>query len=438
MNRMMGVISLLFILHVSAFCAQTQVDNPGTGTIAGRVTNAENQPIAGARVLLLKIVIRNGYDPGKTRIEISDSTGKYEFKNVQEGDYWVAVQPDVQSDPNGKSSLFYFPETMSGKDAYTLRVGPSAVLTAINIRCVPVKQGFEAKGRVVESVTQKPITNMRLTYGQINSNFIRQDVQTDEKGFFNITRLDPGKYWVAISPEQSGNYYCRPAYFEITAADVSELQIPVYKGVSLKGVIVLSKGIPDTLFGDLNVGFQANGISEFNQYPASNLIDSYMAKASSVSADGAFVLRGLPPLVGDLSLRRRGNLQVDYVVRFEQNGVNLGRSLRVRDKDIDGITVAVNAGTGKIRGKVKPVNTILDMSKIFGMISLQNEAAGSFVKKIGIDVNGDFEIDKLFPGEYRVMAVIQEKNLSRRIGDIYTVQVREGETREVEILVNER
>jgi hypothetical protein len=438
MNRMMSFISLLFILHVSAFCAQTPVDNPGTGTISGRVANAESQPIAGARVLLLKLTIRNGYDPNKTRTEISDSTGKYEFKNVQEGDYWVAVWPDVQSDPNGKISMFFFPETMSGKEAYTLRVGPNAVLTAIDVKCVPVKQGFEAKGRVLESVTRKPVTNMRLTYAQINSGFLRQDVQTDQNGSFLITRLDPGKYWVAISPEQSGNYYCYPAYFEITTSDVSDLQIAVYKGVSLKGVVVLGKGIPDTLFGDLSVSFLANGISGGNQNPASIPIDNNLAKVSSVSSDGSFVLRGLPPLIGDLSLRRRANLPLDNVVRFEQNGMNLGRSLRIRDKDIDGITIVVNAGTGKIRGKIKPVNTILDMSKIFAMISLQNEAAGSFVKKIAIDVNGDFEIDKLFPGEYRVMAVIQEKNLSRRIGDIYTVQLREGETKEIEIPINER
>jgi hypothetical protein len=97
-----------------------------------------------------------------------------------------------------------------------------------------------------------------------------------------------------------------------------------------------------------------------------------------------------------------------------------------------------NDPNGRIRGKVKPVNTILDMSKIFALISLQNEAAGSFVKKIGIDVNGDFEIDRLFPGEYRIMTVIQEKNLSRRIGDIYTVKLREGETKEIEIAINER
>jgi hypothetical protein len=213
MKRMTSVISLLIILHASAVFAQLQADNPGTGTIAGRVIDAQNRPIAGIRVLLLKGTIRSGYDPSRTRTEISDSAGKYEYRNVQEGDYLVAVEPDAQSDPNGKVTRFYFPESMSGKEAYTLRVGPNAVLTAIDIRCIPVKQGFEAKGRVVESGMRKPITNTRLTYGQINNGSVRQDVYTDQQGLFAITRLDRGRYWVSISHEQSENYYCYPTYF---------------------------------------------------------------------------------------------------------------------------------------------------------------------------------------------------------------------------------
>lgn len=77
--------------------------------------------------------------------------GKYEFKNVQEGEYLIAAEPDEQNDSNGHLMRFYFPESMSGKDAYVLRVGPNAVPTAIDIRCVPAKLGFEARGSVTEA-----------------------------------------------------------------------------------------------------------------------------------------------------------------------------------------------------------------------------------------------------------------------------------------------
>jgi hypothetical protein len=440
MNRMTGVISLLIILHASALFAQLPADTPGTGTIAGRVTDAQNQPIAGIRVLLFKETIRHGYDPSKTRTGISDSAGRYEFRNVQEGDYWVAAEPDVQSDPSGRVMRFYFPETMLGTEAYILRVGPNAVLTAIDIRCVPVKQGFEAKGRVVESGTRKPLTNTRLTYGQINNGSVRQDVHTDQQGFFVITRLDPGRYWVAISHEQSEHYYCYPAYFEITTADVSELQIPVYKGVSLKGRIVLSKGIPETLFSELNVVFHPNGISEVNQHPTNYLIDRYMEKSSPVSVDGNFVLKGLPPLIGKLSLQKRAGLPLEnYFVRTEQNGTNLSNALRIWDRDVDGITMQVTAGTGKIQGKVKAVNAIVELRRIRILISLKNATVSTFAKSMPLEGNGGFSFDGLLPGEYQVMAAISlENGMSRRSGDVYTVQLREAETQEIEILLNEK
>jgi hypothetical protein len=434
------MISILFMLHTSALFAQLQADSTGTGTIAGRVTDAQNTPISGMRVLLLKGTLRSGYDPAKTRTEVSDSAGRYEFKNVQEGDYLIAAEPDKQNDPNGRIARFYFPESMSGKDAYTLRVGPNAVLTAIDIRCVPVKQGFEAKGRVVDPGTKKPITNMQLTYGRINNGSVRQDVHSDQNGLFIITRLEPGKYWVSISHERSEDYYCYPAYFEITTADVSDLQILAYKGVSLKGMIVLNKGIPDTIFSELNVVFHPNGISEVNQNPTNYLIDRYMEKSSPVSVDGSFTLKGLPPLIGRLSLQRRAGLPLEnYFVRIEQNGMNLSDAMRIRDKDVDGVAIHVTAGTGKIQGKVKAVNAAVELRRIRILISLQNAIVSTFAKSIPVDDNGKFAFDRLIPGEYRVMAAISlENGTSRRSGDVYMVQVREAETQEIEILLNEK
>jgi len=254
MHRILGVLSLFFVACAWVPAVPLQADNPGTGTVAGRVTDAQNRPIAGIRVLLLRGTVRQGYDPAKTRVERSDAEGRYEFTDVAEGDYLVAAEPDLQGDRNGRTLRFYFPESMSGKEAYTLRVGPGSVLTAIDIRCVPGKQGFEARGKVVDSAGQKPLTHTQLTYGRIDQS-VRQDVETDANGSFVITRLDPGKYWVSITHERSEDYYCYPVYFEIVSDDVPGLRISAQKGISLKGKIVLNTGIPETLFGELNVVF---------------------------------------------------------------------------------------------------------------------------------------------------------------------------------------
>ena len=438
MHPTMGLLSLLFLMQASAPPNSSQTHNSETGIISGRVADAQNRPIDGIRVLLLRGTIRQGYDPGKTRVEVTDAAGKYNFKDVPSGDYLIAAEPDVQNDPNGRRIRYYFPDSMSGRDTYVLRVGPGSVLTAIDIRCVPSKLGFEAKGKVVESGSLKPVTHMRLTYGKINGS-VRQDVQSDRQGSFVITQLDPGKYWASISHEHSEDYYCYPIYFEITSDDVEGLQISVHKGVSLKGTIVLNKGIPETLFSELNAVFHAKGISEINQHPTNYMIDRYMEKSSPVSAEGRFMIRGLPPLIGKLSLQRRAGLPLEnYFVRIEWNGMNLSDALRVHDKDMDGITMQVTAGTSRIQGSVKSVNSMVDLKRIRVLISLQNAAVASYAKSMPLDDNGRFAFDGLLPGEYRVMAAISlENGLSRRSGDIYTARVKEAETQEIEIMLSD-
>jgi hypothetical protein len=438
MYRIMSAILLLLVVHAAALFHPLQADNHGTGTVAGRVTDSQGLPIAGIRVLLLWSPIRHGYDPGKTTVQFSDREGRYEFTNVPEGNYLIAAQPEVQDDPNGRITLFYFPESMSGKEAWTLRVGPDSVLTAIDIRCIPEKLGFEARGSVVESVSGNPVTNLRLKYGRTDG-FVRQDAHTDQYGSFVITRLDPGKYWVAVSHEVSGDYYCYPAYFEVTSDDVSDLQITVYKGVSLRGTVILNKGIPETLFGELNVVFHPNGISEAGQHPSNNLIDSHLRKMSPVSVDGDFVLKGLPPLIGRLLLQKRAGLPLEnYYVRIKQNGLNISDALRIRDNDVESVTIEVTAGTARIQGNVKAVNWIVDLQRISVLIALQDSTVVPSAKKMQPDEFGRFVFDGLLPGEYRVMAAISLANgLSRRSGDVYTVRVREAETREVELLLTE-
>ncbi len=434
MNRMAYFLSFFLILSGSIFCIQNEVPT-GTGIIRGRVTNAQDQPLQNANIYLMKENIPHGYNPNQTRTAFSDSTGKYEFLNVAEGNYWLAVQPVGMTDTTGRDMLFYFPDKLVMKDSYMFRVGPNAVLTAMDVRCVPGKVGFEAKGRIVESVSRKPVTNMRLVYGQ-NSKLARaiQDFQTDEKGFFAMSRLNPGKYWAAILHEQSEDYYCYPIYFEIIDSDISDLQITAYKGPSLRGTVVVNNSIPVTFFSDHVVVFRPKGISEANQHPTNNTIESAMEKTSPVSLDGSFVIKGLPPLVGQLVLRRRAGLPLEdqFVVLIEQNGTNLSKVLRVENKDINNVMIRVNTGNGTIRGKVKPVNSIVELKRIGIMISLQNETMSPFIKSLQLDPNGEFALNGLLPGEYSVMAtMVLENGLIRRTGDVQVVQLREGETKEV-------
>ena len=185
---------------------------------------------------------------------------------------------------------------MTSSDARILRVGPNAVLSAIDIQCAPGTQGFLARGRVIDTVSREPVGNMQLVYGLDFSDphdfRITLDAHTDIDGSFILRDLIPGKYWVGIYHASSNDYYCKPVYFEIGDNDVTGLEIPVKRGVSLSGTVLLDEGIPDTLLHNTYVVFHPSGISAANQHPINGLVDQYMRKMSSISSQGLFTIRG--------------------------------------------------------------------------------------------------------------------------------------------------
>jgi len=115
MNRMAFLVAFILIMGGSIFCVQNE-DTAATGIIKGRVTDAEDKPLVNASVDLIKGSRRYGYDPSKIRTVLTDSMGKYEFTKVQEGDYWIRVQPANPIYENGKPMLFYFPDQLHRSD----------------------------------------------------------------------------------------------------------------------------------------------------------------------------------------------------------------------------------------------------------------------------------------------------------------------------------
>ena len=132
MKRTAGSISLVFIYAVLAFCAQNEILT-GTGTVRGRITNAENQPLSNASVRLIKIYTYGVYYPKQTRTVISDSTGAYAFSNVAEGDYKIEVQPANPSQLTPWSILDALPlALLSRTQRYVPMAGQLGLMPMVN------------------------------------------------------------------------------------------------------------------------------------------------------------------------------------------------------------------------------------------------------------------------------------------------------------------
>ncbi len=434
---------LLFVVTPVVFSQGETATN--TGIVSGSITDADGQPIEGASIRLIQVDSRNRIDAGFTApVTSSDSKGQYIFRNVPEGDYGILAQYWTRAGKSDRLNSYYFPGVLELRDARIVRVGPDSVLSAMHIRCALGTQGFLATGRVIDSATQESLSGIQLMYG-LRPGFgekgdfsARTRVRSDDDGSFILTDLKAGKHWAGINHNNSGDYYCTPIYFEIIDRDLSNLVIPVRRGVSLSGRVSLDDGIPESLLGRITVDFYPSGISAVDRGPVYNLIDSYLTISGPVSPDGSFLIKGIPPLSGKLSLKFPGALTTgNYVTVIEHNDKNISQAVRVKDSDIEDIHILVTSGKGSIRVRVRCESGILDFDRLEVSVSLQNDEVAYFGKKLKADAQGIFATDNLLPGKYMVMVIRTHRDgrLTSRTGPVRYVTVRNGELSEIEITV---
>lgn len=75
------------LLSLTFFLPMTSVAAQGRNTIEGRVTTPENRPLENARVFLMN----DGY--GQAGFTYTDGSGRYVFRNIRRGYYYVQVEP---------------------------------------------------------------------------------------------------------------------------------------------------------------------------------------------------------------------------------------------------------------------------------------------------------------------------------------------------------
>ncbi|MEJ2108350.1 MAG: carboxypeptidase-like regulatory domain-containing protein [Acidobacteriota bacterium] len=432
MLRWFNLFTLSLLLTSPAVLAQAEQPE-GSATVSGRITNEKDEPVSGTRVYMRKLPAGVGDDPLQRMPETaSDSEGFYSFKNVPEGDYQVFVVR-LPNDSTGNSApvTYYFPGVPSPVEAQNIRVGPNAVLTAIDIRFTTESSGYQARGRAVDAETGAPAANIKLIHG-LDTNLVRDirvynyDLRTDTDGSFLLKGLAPGKYWLALYHGDSGEYYSRPVYFQINDSDVKNLELQVHKGVSLSGIVILDDGIPKEILNEARIAFRPQGISETGRHPANQLIDQQLIKSGRVQSNGVFTIEGVPPVTGDLSFERQIGMPFqNYVVLIEHNERNIARSLRVQETDIDKIYVIVTGGNGALSGTVRCTGGILDMTRLRITLVLQNDNSDFYSKNVPLESDGRFKTEQLLPGRYLVMVVYSSpEGLSWRLGPNFYADVR--------------
>ena len=192
-GKLAGRVVLLAVLFLLALFpgAKAQQDGqsgPTTSRISGKVVDA----LSGAPLTRCSVEIEPTENGGTSRSVETGSDGLFAFDGVEQGKYRLLAskrgylpQAYEQHD-NFSTAIVVGPELQS--EGLIFKVVPQAVITGVvtDERGEPVRR---AQVRLFKDEDR----------GGIRSTVPRQTAMTDDRGVYELARIDPGNYYLAVS-----------------------------------------------------------------------------------------------------------------------------------------------------------------------------------------------------------------------------------------------
>jgi hypothetical protein len=439
---------------------------PPTGSISGRISDINGQPIMLADVFALKATYQEGQ---RAFVQVlsakTDDRGEYRIFWMTPGLYYVnAIVPDgtnvpnlimnadgldtsvtmnsnrsivrdvlsrpigTGAGPNEAHVPVYYPTTTEPQQARALDVRPGADIRGVDITAIRVVTR-NIRGTMFNGVTRAfPGTGAQAQVRLLPTNPAQQAVGAPvnvETGKFEINRIVPGNYILYTQMRPPTPTGTAPQVLwgslplEIRERDIDDVSIAAVAGVPLTGRVVLEdkSGNPPPSVGGMAIGIRPDPLVS-QQQPS---------QATQIAADGSFTFQPLPPakyrvyVIPMLSPNNPGLLagmpRMPEALMALQPYV---KSVTVGGRDVleagvtfapgaDPLTMDVVLGTnaGAVEGRVlndknQPVN-----DAVVGVVPAAASARGfrmDMYKTTSTDAAGKFEIRGLPPGEYKIFA----------------------------------
>jgi hypothetical protein len=402
---------------------------PG-GSISGRVVDEDGDPITGC-FPQLRPAKNSRMGIPMTGAEPSNEDGEYRIYGLPAGKYVLAIQchrpvfqpRPLSPDPNPPPSLAYMPQfyplSADRKGAEILDLGPGVDKSGVDFRLSPTPV-VSIRGSVKVQGTAQRVENAnimllaqdegrRAFFGNAGANF---DVT---KGTFEFQSVLPGSYILSAFTYRTSEQDPKPQYGARRTVQVTDQ--PVEADI------------------DLQPAFDMTGTVEFEgerkpetQIPQVNLMPVEEASGGSGSAqtqaDGSFSIKAVMPGLWKIQVFVG---QGGFVKSVLAGGRELPDGLiDTTAGPIGPVRVLISTKTGSIRGSGPPGRTVAVAS-----------AGGDdrFQQHYGamIDAAGEFTVQGLAPGKYRIMLADPGSPEIWSEDDRTVVTVTEGETAAVDL-----
>ena len=333
---------------------------PG-GVITGKITNFEGEPIIGERVTISPADQRtpSRFSTLMPRFFLDNTTddrGVYRAFGLPPGKYKVSVG---ESDQGRKSSREYFKQTFypsvtDTAKATVIEVTEGSVTNDVDIVMGRPVATFRVSGRVVDSETRRPISNIKFGVGQTiqhdrNSSSTSSGMagNVNANGEFRLENVTPGRYTIYTEPPAESDIPTASVTFEVVDRDRDDLLITTTKGSSLSGVVMLDGNEnASTMLSSLRIC----AVGKSTEPAHAN------ARASAVGPDGTFRITGVRSGITGFWLCSGSDKRKQFeIARVEHNGIPSDTINVKAGEHVTGLRVTVKYRnlTGAIRGQVK-------------------------------------------------------------------------------------
>jgi hypothetical protein len=382
---------------------------PRGAAVTGRVTDEFGDPIASARVVVMR------YQPfqGTRRLvptgfgDETDDTGAYRVYGIAPGDYYVSATLRAQgfADDSGDTTGYaptYYPGTGNVAEAQRVSVGLGQEITNITFALLPTRTS-RISGTVVDSRGEPLANGFVMLQESMESAgpgmmmMMRGGGRVRPDGTFTIPNVAPGSYTLIVNTGPGGDNEGAMTSVTVANEDLSGVTLVTNKGATIAGRIVAAEGSTASL--------PLTGVQVFAQAARAEPMMMGFAPGR-VDADGTFRVtglrgrrlfrvNGLPPTWVLHSVRLNGQDITDSGIEFKG------------DASEEGLEILLTDRVSEISGKVTTEKG--DPTREYTVVVFPDDSAkwsfpSRYVRAARPDQDGLFKIRGL-PPEDRYLAV---------------------------------
>jgi hypothetical protein len=389
---------------------------PRMSVVSGRITDEAGEPIAGARVLLMRQSFINGARQlGVVDHTSTDDAGQYRLVHVAPGSYvvlatlahtWTVIEKDVEQTIGYAPS--YFPGVTTPQAARRLTIGIGQTNDGVSFAMTRAPVAA-ISGLAIDSIG-RPLTGQTVTLAQpfpgAGARVIFQytGVPVDGDGRFVIPNVPPGDYKLVMRDVigQGGRAHVEEAgvlAVSVNGSDVRDLRFVSSRGGTVTGQILTDRGArPDIPAGRMKIvarplaadpELQVGGIDE------SGIVDD----------DGTFYVGGI---LGRARIRAElpDGWVLQSVRRDGRDVTDEPFDLRSRER-VAGFELIVTDRVTHVTGQVTDRSDPASGGSV--LVFHQDTAKWSDLERYGrlvhTDQQGQFTVKALPAGDYLAVAV---------------------------------